>query len=238
MSVERLEPESAEHEGLDTPSEVQLADDRKPTKQQAIEARIAELNRLYGLIDANVKGTTQVIGTIVVVLTGAAAALSFSPVAFALVPPLWSALMVYAQMADHDAMKWATVARMHEKQLNDDLEEVVYLYESRMASRGAVESKIDEDKTHYHDPVIYRFNVAYWAVLNIGSWVAATIVLQNQHGEPLGDSSLVLATWPTFTIAYAALGVAIWCFAIFTVLQRNSDSRHDKMLKALHGRRG
>lgn len=101
-----------------------------------VKAKIGELNRLYGLIDSNVRGTTQVIGTIFVVLAGAAAGLSFSPVVFALVPPLWSASMLYAQMLDHDAVKWATLARKLEREINEDLRAQVFLFESRLASRA------------------------------------------------------------------------------------------------------
>lgn len=62
------------------------------------ECRIAELHRLYGLIDSNIESTPGAIRNIFLVLAGAGAALALSPLLFLIVPPFWTVYMLFAQM--------------------------------------------------------------------------------------------------------------------------------------------
>lgn len=126
---------------------------------------MGELQRLYGRLTPT--ATASNMNAVTTVAVGASALTATqAPLAFIAIPIFWSAWLLHALMLDLETLKDGERARWLEKEARKYLAINIFVSESRLVRRS-----------QRRRPLVFYASFTYTALLNLGSWVSAIVIL-------------------------------------------------------------
>lgn len=153
---------------------------------------MAELHRLYGRLSPSATGSAMTAVTSIAVGAGAIAATQ-APEAFIAVPVFWTAWLLHAQILDLEALKDGEHAKWLEELGREAFGVEIFVSESNLTRR----------EQRRRPPVFYA-SFLYTVLLNVGSWIAAILILVHQDRTGWAYLSGAVATLVVGVVAWTS----------------------------------